>query len=110
MHQRTTLYAGKHGLVDCGAVFLTRENHAGSRSAQRLMGGRSDDIGMGQEEMKEIAEIILLILSHTKPALSAKTGQLSKALSVTEPSILDEAQKRVAELLNRYPLYPEIDI
>ncbi len=67
-------------------------------------------LGMGQEEMKEIAEIILLILSHTKPALSAKTGQLSKALSVTEPSILDEAQKRVAELLNRYPLYPEIDI
>lgn len=67
-------------------------------------------LGMGPEEMKEIADIILSVLSHTKPAPNPKTGQPSKASHTTSPEILEAAQKRVTNLLKRFPLYPEIEI
>lgn len=67
-------------------------------------------LGMGENEMKEIATIILSILSHTQPTIVQKTGQPSKANSTTKPDILETAQKRVKELLNHFPLYPEIEI
>jgi glycine hydroxymethyltransferase len=66
-------------------------------------------LGMGQDEMKEIGDIIFSVLSHTQPAMIQKTGQPSKANSTTLPEILDHAKKRVAELLNQFPLYPEIE-
>lgn len=67
-------------------------------------------LGMGAEEMREIADIIVSVLSHTQPALVQKTGQPSKANSTTQPEILDAAQKRVTQLLGYFPLYPEIEI
>lgn len=67
-------------------------------------------LGMGPDEMKEIAEIILSVLSHTQPVTVQKTGQPSKANSVTKPEILEDAQKRVSSMLSRFPLYPEIEI
>lgn len=67
-------------------------------------------LGMGVEEMKEIADIIISILTHTKPSFSPKTGEPSKASCTTEPTILEAAQFRVDELLKRFPLYPEIEI
>ncbi|MFI0434434.1 MAG: glycine hydroxymethyltransferase [Parachlamydiaceae bacterium] len=67
-------------------------------------------LGMGRDEMKEIADIILSVLSHTHPVTIQKTGQLSKANSVTTPEVLENAQKRVEELLSHFPLYPEIEI
>ena len=67
-------------------------------------------LGMGKEEMREIADIIVSILSHTKPATDEKTGQTSKAKCLTEPKTLETAKKRVAQLLSHYPLYPEIVI
>jgi glycine hydroxymethyltransferase len=65
---------------------------------------------MGHPEMEEIADIIVSVLSHTKPTLVQKTGLPSKALCTTSPDILEAAQKRVADLLSRFPLYPEIVI
>lgn len=67
-------------------------------------------LGMGKEEMKEIAEIIVLVLSHSKPALVEKTGQPSKANAILDPKIKAQAQERVKNLLSRFPLYPEIEI
>lgn len=67
-------------------------------------------LGMGHKEMKEIAEIIYLILSHTKPAIVQKTGQPSKANIEIDQKVLSQAKVRVAELLSHYPLYPEIEI
>lgn len=67
-------------------------------------------LGMGPEEMRKIADITVDILTHTKPTINAKTGQPSKALSKTDGSILEKAKANVAELLQRYPLYPEIII
>lgn len=67
-------------------------------------------LGMGPDEMREIADIIVDILGHTKPAIVAKTGQPSKANSLTEASTLQEAKSRVKALIDQYPLYPEIEI
>lgn len=65
-------------------------------------------LGMGKAEMAEIADIIYLVLSNTKPKLSEKTGLLSKALYEIPKPILEQAQKRVSDLLQKYPLYPEL--
>lgn len=67
-------------------------------------------LGMGKNEMQEVADIISEVLSHTTPAVVAKTGQPSKANCTVEPSKLEKSRQRVTNLLGRYPLYPEIDL
>ena len=70
-------------------------------------------LGMGPQEMKEIASIIKLVLEHTKPSViakGAKAGQQSKAKADTEAKAADEARKRVQALLDRFVLYPELDL
>lgn len=67
-------------------------------------------LGMGKSEMKEIADIIVNVLNHTTPSLVEKTGQPSKANCKVDPAILEQTQKRVLDLLSRFPLYKEIEI
>lgn len=64
-------------------------------------------LGMGNEEMKEIAEVIVSVLTHTKPTLT-KSGQLSKSNSTTQADILEASRHRISQLLARFPLYPEL--
>lgn len=79
-------------------------------SGVRLGTAALTTLGMGPEEMKEIADIIVSVLSHTQPAVVEKTGKPSKANCTTQPQILETANIRVKELLSRFPLYPEIEI
>lgn len=79
-------------------------------SGVRLGTAALTTLGMGFDEMREICDIICLVLSHSKPGIVKKTGEASRAFVVTEPAILEEAKRRVAHLLSRYPLYPEIEI
>ena len=65
-------------------------------------------LGMGQAEMEEIAAIIELVLTHTKPKINATTGQESKAAFEIAPEALKQARRRTAELLKNFPLYPEL--
>ena len=68
---------------------------------------------MGDEEMKEIASIIKLILSNTNPTSITKgknAGKHSQARYKTEPEALEVARNRVSALLDRYPVYPELDL
>jgi glycine hydroxymethyltransferase len=70
-------------------------------------------LGMGPEEMKEIASIIHLVLTHTKPAViskGAKAGQESRARSLTDVAAVAEAKGRVQALLDAFVLYPELDL
>lgn len=67
-------------------------------------------LGMGKDEMREIADIIFAILSHTKPTIVQKTGQPSRAQAVTDPEVLRRSKERVSDLLSRFPLYPEIQL
>lgn len=70
-------------------------------------------LGMGTEEMKEIASIIALVLKNTRPAKvtkGEKAGTLSKSKAVTDSAAAEEAQRRVKALLDRFVLYPDIDL
>jgi len=64
-------------------------------------------LGMKEHEMGQIAEMIYLLLKHTNPNVE---GQLSKAKSVIDKTILEQVQLDVAALLRRFPLYPELDL
>lgn len=65
-------------------------------------------LGMGPDQMRQIADMIVELLSHTKPEMVEKTGQPSKAKFVTDPKIRAKIQAQVIELLGNFPLYPEI--
>lgn len=67
-------------------------------------------LGMGKEEMHEIADIIVDVLTHTKPSTIVKTGEPSKANCVTDAAVVQKAKNRVKELLEQFPLYPEINM
>lgn len=64
-------------------------------------------LGMKEKEMALIAEVIVMLLKATKAAPDDKGG-MSRAKVKIEPQVLAEAQKKVADLLSAYPLYPEL--
>jgi len=70
-------------------------------------------LGMGESEMKEIAKIFLLILKNTKAGIVEKgehAGKPSKISYVIDEKIKAEAQEKVKSLLNKFVLYPELDL
>jgi len=70
-------------------------------------------LGMGEPEMKEMASIIKLALSAAKPAVietGANSGELSKAKYIIENKVKTEAKSRVKNLLQQFPVYPELDL
>lgn len=67
-------------------------------------------LGMGKNEMKEIAAIIKFVLANTKPEPDAKTGKPGKAKYSIAPQVIAEANRRICDLLSRFPLYKEIDL
>ncbi|MBQ8561190.1 MAG: glycine hydroxymethyltransferase, partial [Spirochaetaceae bacterium] len=66
-------------------------------------------LGMGKDEMKEIAAIINLVLTGTKPGLT-KEGKPAKGKIDLDPAVQAEARKRVEALLSKFVLYPELDL
>lgn len=58
-------------------------------------------LGMKEKEMEEIADIISALLRHSR------TGENKGAVEI-DPAALSGARERVAALLHRFPLYPEL--
>jgi glycine hydroxymethyltransferase len=70
-------------------------------------------LGMGPGEMREIASIIRMVLSATRPAIveeGPRAGQPGKAKYSIEAKIKAEARGRIGALLARFPVYPELDL
>jgi glycine hydroxymethyltransferase len=65
-------------------------------------------LGMVTEQMKEIAAVLKLILSHTE-AESAKDGR-SKAKFIIDSEVETEVQQRIQTLLASFPVYPQLDL
>ena len=66
-------------------------------------------LGMGETEMREIASIVALVLKNIKPTKS-RSGTLDKTKYTLDSSVESQARSRARELLNSYPVYPEIDL
>lgn len=66
-------------------------------------------LGMGPSEMKEIASIIKLVLSHVTSTTTA-SGKKSLTKYTLDAKVSQEAQQRIRALLDRYHLYPELDL
>ena len=70
-------------------------------------------LGMEEEDMKEIASIMAMVLKNAKPAILSKgenAGKPSKNRAKVDAAILDEARGRVRSLLEKHLLYPELDL
>lgn len=70
-------------------------------------------LGMGSAEMEEIAEAIALVLKNTQAReTKAKDGskKKSRAKYLIDDQAKQEAAARVQRLLERYPVYPELDL
>jgi glycine hydroxymethyltransferase len=66
-------------------------------------------LGMGADEMREIASVMHLVLSNTQ-AQTTKDGKPSKAKYTLDQAVREKAQARVRDVLTKYPVYPEIDL
>lgn len=70
-------------------------------------------LGMGEAEMGEIAAIIKLALTGTKGGLiptGPKAGTSSKTRYEIDPGALEQVRSRVKGLLDRFPVYPQLDL
>jgi glycine hydroxymethyltransferase len=65
-------------------------------------------LGFGSHELQEVADVIHDVLHHTRAGM--RGDQVSQVKFETEPAAVERAKKRVAELLGRHRLYPEIDL
>ena len=70
-------------------------------------------LGMGADEMREIADVLATVLSATSAGVVASgpnSGKPSLVQYVLADRIVQEARSRMSDLLLQHPLYPEIDL
>ena len=84
-------------------------NGAWYTSGLRLGTPAMTTLGMTAAEMKEIASIIHLVLTNTKAA-ATKVGAPSKAKYDLSEDARAEALKRAHAMLDKFPVYPELDL
>lgn len=100
-------------LLQCG-IILNRNavpndsNGAWYTSGLRIGTAAVTTLGMGIEEMNEIASIIMNVLKNSKAQVN--NGKVSKTKVDICPVILEDAKVRVKSILSRFVLYPEIDL
>jgi glycine hydroxymethyltransferase len=77
-------------------------------SGLRLGTPAATTLGMGADEMREIARVVKLVLANVEPATTAK-GERSRARYTLPPAVAEQARARIGDLLRSYPLYPQLD-
>jgi glycine hydroxymethyltransferase len=83
------------------------ENGAWYTSGVRLGTPALTTIGMGTDDMDEVADILCGVLEATEPTTTAK-GEPSQAKFTLADDVRDEHRKRAGELLAQNPLYPTL--
>jgi len=83
------------------------KNGAWYTSGVRLGTPALTTLGMKEDEMEQIASLIAECLANTKP-ITLPQGGVSKAQCFVKEDIQKKCQKRVEELLEAFPLYPEL--
>jgi glycine hydroxymethyltransferase len=70
-------------------------------------------LGMGADEMREIGDVVATVLHATSPGVVASgpnRGKPSQVRFRLDEATAGGARARVADLLARHPLYPEIEL
>ena len=65
--------------------------------------------GFGHDEFDKVADLIVDVLSNTQPGTTS-AGATSKASYVLADGVADRIRAASAEMLDKHPLYPEIDL
>jgi glycine hydroxymethyltransferase len=65
--------------------------------------------GFGGDEFDKVAELMVDVLSSVTPT-STSTGAASKAKYVLADGVADKVRAASAELLDKHPLYPGLDL
>ena len=65
--------------------------------------------GFGPDEFDKVAELIVGVLSKTQPG-TTKAGAASKASYVLEDGVAERTKAESAELLDKHPLYPGLEL
>jgi glycine hydroxymethyltransferase len=78
-------------------------------SGLRLGTAAVTTLGMGPDEMGEVAAIVAMVLKGLASA-ETQSGRKSKKNFVLNPGVKAEATDRVRALLKRFPVYPELDL
>jgi len=95
------------------AIFPTDPNGPWYTSGLRLGTPGATTLGMGETEMREIARVTKQVLGNTTPttvATGKQAGQKSRVKFDLDPKIAADAHQHISALLDRYPLYPELDL
>ncbi|MDR0640949.1 MAG: glycine hydroxymethyltransferase [Treponema sp.] len=80
-------------------------------SGLRIGAAAVTTLGMGPAEMEELGAVISLVLRNTSAAPDAKNpAKKSKAHYIIAENAKKEALERVRRLLDRFPVYPELDL
>lgn len=70
-------------------------------------------LGMREPEMKEIAAILAKVILNTQPGTiesGPHAGSPSKTKHVLATEVRDEVRAQVKSLLDRFPVYPQLDL
>ena len=65
--------------------------------------------GFGAAEFDEVADLMVGVLSNATP-VTASTGRPGKAKYALADGVADRTKARAAELLDKFPLYPGLDL
>lgn len=85
------------------------QNGAWYTSGLRLGTPALTSLGMKEDDMKEVASIVDQVLKGTKPGVT-KDGKPAKLKIDLDPAVKDAAAKRVQAMLEKFILYPELDL
>ncbi len=67
-------------------------------------------LGMGLDEMKEVAEMVVDLLKTATAVLDPKTQAPSRSKMKADEKVLHRIRERVKGLLEKFPLYPDLII
>ncbi|MDR2079156.1 MAG: glycine hydroxymethyltransferase [Treponema sp.] len=80
-------------------------------SGLRIGTAAVSSLGMTPKDMEELGSIITLVLKNTAPGTNTKDpSKPSKTKYVVDSKVKAEALVRVKNLLDRFPVYPELDL
>lgn len=77
-------------------------------SGLRLGTAAVTTLGMGSDDMRSIARMVVRVLQGTRPVPTSSNN--TRVQFSTEPTVERDVRAEVGVLLDRYPLYPEIDL